>query len=527
MSRYRIVAFVVAAAAGAFTAATGLGGVAVVLAHASLDSSVPAANSVLERGPTEVVLDFDDAVTAAVASVELFDADGGSLDVADPVEGDDGTIVRAEVPGGESLVDGLYAVVWRVTSDDGHVIEGSFAFQVGTASTGDSTELLAGLASDDRSAADTAYAIARFAALLGAVVLLGGGWWAAQRNGALAGRRSTRWVIGGAAVLAVCGSVAAFLAFVATVGDGPGGALRITTGRLLVARIPLLVLVALLPRARRWWSLAAVGTVLTFSAAGHPHALDPWPLWVSVDAVHLSAVAVWFGGLAVLATMRRRELADIDVESVARRFSTVATVAVPVAVVTGVLQTWQIAGGVGDIAATAWGRLLLVKVTLVVVVLGVAGAARWLVQHEGAWSLRRTMIVEAVVGVVVLGLVAAMVGTAPRAASAAEPFEATLAAGDAMVSVVLTPAATGSNELHVVVSRAGGALAPVDGLEARVSLPDAGLPVAPVTLTREGPDHFSGSVTFAQSGTWLLELIVSLDESSSTLVSTEVDVISP
>ena len=39
------------------------------------------------------------------------------------------------------LADGLYAVVWRVTSADGHVVDGAFSFQVGTASTGSGQDL--------------------------------------------------------------------------------------------------------------------------------------------------------------------------------------------------------------------------------------------------------------------------------------------------------------------------------------------------------------------------------------------------
>jgi hypothetical protein len=46
----------------------------------------------------------------------------------------------------------------------------------------------------------------------------------------------------------------------------------------------------------------------------------------------------------------------------------------------------------------------------------------------------------------------------------------------------------------------------------------------PATLVREGPDHFSGTVAFTASGTWTLELIVSVDEASSSLVSTVIDI---
>ncbi|MFZ9627913.1 MAG: hypothetical protein ACO3C1_01020, partial [Ilumatobacteraceae bacterium] len=86
------------------------------------------------------------------------------------------------------------------------------------------------------------------------------------------------------------------------------------------------------------------------------------------------------------------------------------------------------------------------------------------------------------------------------------------------------PGSVGSNEIHVVVTPPGGALAPVADLAARVSLDAAGIVDAPVTVVREGPDHFSGTVTFTESGDWSLDVIVSFDDASETLVSTVVPV---
>ena len=53
-----------------------LGAPSTAFAHASLQSSTPASSSVLEESPTAIVLDFDDAVEVAVASIQLFDRNG-------------------------------------------------------------------------------------------------------------------------------------------------------------------------------------------------------------------------------------------------------------------------------------------------------------------------------------------------------------------------------------------------------------------------------------------------------------------
>lgn len=496
-------------------------------AHASLESSSPAANAVLEVGPTSIVLDFDEDVEPALTSITVYGADGVEVAVGDVAVGTDSTVLEAAVTDGSTLADGPYAVVWRTTSADGHVVDGSFAFQIGTAAAAAPDELLESVTAGDESRVDEiSLAVGRFFSLLGAMVLVGGSWWSSRRGGALLRQRSTAVVLGLASWSLLAGSIDAYGAWVSSVGADLSGVLHSSTGRMLLARA-ILAAVLLVMGVRRWPRLRAVLLILllvTFSASGHPNVLEPWPLWIVVDVVHLAGGAVWLGGIAVLVALRSAGRDDRDVEDVARTFSTVATIAMPVVVVTGVAQTLRIAGGLSDVSATDWGRLLLAKVVVVTVVLGVAGAARWLVQHEGVWSLRRTLVVEVIAGVLVVGLVSVMVGEAPRPAVAAAPFDATLSANGVIVAVAVSPGSVGSNEVHFVVTPPGGALAPVSELTARVSLESADIVDAPVTVVREGPDHFSGTVTFTQSGEWTLDVIVSLDGVSETLVSTSVTV---
>lgn len=521
---------------------------ATVSAHASLLSSTPAANSVLERGPAEIVLRFDEEVEASLSSIELFDADGARVEVGavvsgEPIAGtgtsDDASVISVEVPAGDSSAAGLYAVRWTVTSLDGHVIDGAFAFQVGTASTGAAADLLASISADRGSrAVDVSYSIARFVSLLGLALLVGGGVWAVQYGGALLQWRRPRLVLGAGAVLLVLGSAAALMLFSMQVGRGVGATLEVTTGRMLALRSGAAVVLAALAlvggrggdtvRRQEWWRLAVVlatGAVLVgFSAAGHASALDPAWLWVGLDVVHLLGATLWLGGLLLVVPLPGSALATPDTELVVRRYSTVATVAVPLVVLTGVVQAVRLAGSTDDVTSTAWGRLLLVKVTIVVGVLGLAGAARWMLAREGVSSIRRTMVVEAVAGLVVIGLVAALVGQAPREAPASRPFGATLTVDGAIASVTVSPGVVGINEIHIVVTPPGGSLAPVADVQARVTLAGSGEPASPVSLTREGPDHFSGTVAFTSSGDWTLELVVSLDDASSSLVRTLVTI---
>ena len=150
-------------------------------AHAALEASIPSANSVLEVAPTEIVLDFDEAIETSLTSIRLYDAASQSIPVQTPAGGSDDSVVIAAVPAasGSLIVDGVYAVIWRVTSADGHVVEGAFSFQVGTAAAGGGQELIDQVRNGAK--ADTSvrwwYGVARFLSLFGAITLIGGGLW--------------------------------------------------------------------------------------------------------------------------------------------------------------------------------------------------------------------------------------------------------------------------------------------------------------------------------------------------------------
>ena len=505
-------------------------------AHAALESSTPAANSVLEQAPTEVVLDFDEEIEIGLADVQLFGADGATLQVGEPTAGADGTVVKASLP---EMGDGIYAVIWKVTSADGHAVEGAFSFQVGTAGGGNGQDLIDQVsgAGGTSSGLTWFYGVARFMALAGAIGLLGGGLWAMQGRPMLMTLRGVRRLLWISWSLLLVGALGAFVGFAAQATTGRlgdvlsagswGDVASTQTGRMLAVRVLLAVLLGLLwwqrrPSGTGWWkgvsATAAVLTFLTFSASGHPNSLSPRLLWVWVDVLHLGAVAVWLGGLLVLWCSGTTWLAEPEAVRPVERFSLAASIAVPVIVATGVAQTLKLAGGLSDVTATDWGRMLLTKVMLVIAMVAVAGVSRWLLQHDGAATIRRTVAIEAVVGIAVIALAAGIVGQPPRVGALSEVHTATVTANGVIAEVTVTPGQVGGNDIHVVITPPGGSLQPVTSASARVLLPAEGVPESPVALTAEGPNHFSGRVTFPRKGEWSLEIVVQVTESSSVLL---------
>src|SRR4051812_35531256 len=88
-------------------------------AHASLESTSPAADQVVPRAPTEIVLHFDQGVDVSIGGVALYGPDGRQVTVVGAQRVDNGAGIRVPVT---LTTRGTYTVSWRVVSEDGHAI---------------------------------------------------------------------------------------------------------------------------------------------------------------------------------------------------------------------------------------------------------------------------------------------------------------------------------------------------------------------------------------------------------------------
>ena len=97
-------------------------------AHSTLVSSVPSADATVVDFPMEVVLNFNEDLMIVgdqnPNKVEVFDSNGALVS--------GGTVVKgASIAAPVGIVgNGAFSVKYRVVSKDGHVVEGSYAFNV-------------------------------------------------------------------------------------------------------------------------------------------------------------------------------------------------------------------------------------------------------------------------------------------------------------------------------------------------------------------------------------------------------------
>jgi len=143
----------------------------VASAHATRISTDPADNALLSTGPVRVSATFNERLQTTFAAMTVVGPDGNVWSTGEPTV--QGAVVSIGLrPLGPA---GTYTVNYRVTSADGHVVSGSWSFQLTVPGTG----------TPGPPAADTDAGgdVPVWPFVVVAVVLVAGGaWWAVRRR---------------------------------------------------------------------------------------------------------------------------------------------------------------------------------------------------------------------------------------------------------------------------------------------------------------------------------------------------------
>jgi putative copper resistance protein D len=197
-----------------------------------------------------------------------------------------------------------------------------------------------------------------------------------------------------------------------------------------------LLALCLMPIGRRQeWALAVAALLLLCSLGWVGHAavdMGGGPMHEVNQMAHLTAAGIWLGGLVPLGVLLRRAVgagghAYIPLARFALpHFSQMGYAAVALIAVTGTVNCIMLVGSFDAFVTTPYGRLLLVKIGLVVAMVGLAlvnrfrlvprlrNAATAIVPLR---TLFRSVIAEQAIGLAILGVVAVL-GTWPPAIEA-------------------------------------------------------------------------------------------------------------
>ncbi|WP_375496548.1 copper resistance CopC/CopD family protein [uncultured Jatrophihabitans sp.] len=527
-------------------------------AHATVVTSTPADGSRLAKAPASVTITFDESVgLGGIGYLHVTNGSGKRVDAAAATHpnGDASKVTDQLVNG---LGDGTYTASFRVISADSHPVAGTIRFVVGNGA------LARGSISTTATngATGALFDVSRWITY-GGLAVLGGAWllltvWPAGRDDVRA--RRVVWTGWGAAVAGALLELT--LQGPYTAGEGPAGlrhwsllqsTLRTDYGQLHSVRLVLLAAIALLlARSLRtgaerapWEAVGgalAVGLVYTVSAGGHADTTSPNWLSIPIDMLHLLAMMAWVGGLVVLvvALLPRRDPEELSI--VLPVFSATAFNSVVVLAGTGTYAAWRGIGTVDAIFGTTYGLLVMAKVLLFITLLALAYISRSVVRRrfhrpQLAYAmtadlvaadpepdtapleterLRRSVYVEAIVAMVVLGLTGVLVaeprGKESLAVQYREPVSATASlGGGASVTVTSDPGTHGTVQLTVDVTGASPT-----SITASATQQAREIGPIPVTLTKEGSRTWDGSTSLPVSGRWEIDLVVTTSQFDAT-----------
>jgi copper transport protein len=236
-----------------------------------------------------------------------------------------------------------------------------------------------------------------------------------------------------------------------------------------------------------------------------------------------------------------------------------------VIVATGVFQAFRQINRFGALVDTDYGRLLLSKVVVFLALMVVAAVSRdvvnrrWRIPTDALVAprvavaalsgrgespteveedepqypegyvldeptaerrLRRSLLIEVVISIVILAVTALLVNAAPARDLETGPYLATLRAGEVTFDVTVTPASRGANEMHLfTLDPSGGTIDPTE-VTAELSQPENDIAPIDVELIRLAPGHYT-SANFAVpfAGDWALTIravMNDVDEETAT-----------
>ena len=561
------------------------------LAHAVLVRSDPAANAKLPDPPKVISIYFSESLEPKFSSVKVVDTAGNELDEHDSrVDAGDAKHMTLDV---KPLKAGFYNVLWTTVSKvDGHELQGSFPFIVlnpdGSTPAGSAPALQSAGAESGTAATGPGDIIGFWLAVLGAVGLLGGILFVLAIAQPAAGAaddhveemrdQSTRielrvlWLCMGLLIVGLLIILAlqlARLGGISTLGEF----LTTSYGQYWAARLALAVLAGLILSLLQLFPepdlraplLTLVGffglaIIVCFSLTAHADAVGNGSFWATIsDLIHLLAVSIWVGGLlsltALLLASRRilRQPTRVRYHAaLVSRFSPLAAGAVVFLILTGLFNAVVEVPSLHGLISTAYGRTLLVKVGVAVLLLGAGGLNAFLLRPrlvaESASGvlveatrlqrrLYRTVALEAGLAVLVILVTAWLVVLAPtRDLLAAGPravpqangssvYRNSAQANDLTVQFNVDPNRTGLNTFRVTLSDASGPVsnASLVRLQFTYSDPKFGTSELPLPGVGNGVYEASGA-NFAQVGRWRVTAEVQRAGKDDALTSFSVEV---
>ncbi|MGQ0605752.1 MAG: copper resistance CopC/CopD family protein [Candidatus Nitrosotenuis sp.] len=518
-----------------------------VYAHPLIVDSNPKASTNIGAGLTQVTIDFSEAVDLDFSYIKIFDNNGNQIDNKDTnyFQGSDSSLVVTT----PSLQDGVYTVSTKVLSKiDGHLVPYAFVFGIGNVELPLPPEI---------TVEQEIYfpeAGARFPGIVGQVIVLGA---AISSLLIWRGGQSRSWIkentdfqkffhskfstITGIALFGIFASNILMLAIqTIRLQVSASDVLETSFGMIWIIRMGLTVILLAV-----WFllenktaastkkqlmifglSLALIGTT---TVIGHGAASEQLSA-IIIDYIHNLIASIWIGGVIFFGFIllpaftkldnTKKELASL---LMIPRFSSVIIVSLGIVIITGPILLWLLEDDVELLSQSYYGLLIIGKITIGLAMVALGGYNQFKIQKTGERSLnsnisvhqklRRSLRTEAILGIILLGVVALLTNSSLPTSQGEEtrsqiPDEIStfVFSENSKFVVSITPLKTGTNKISVsALDLEDSPLGGIIEIKAKVSNPQKNISPIEIPLTKID-DKYEGEITFGFSERWNIEL---------------------
>ena len=523
-------------------------------AHPFTEETIPSLTSNSPTGISEVIVYFSEPVELGFSTLKVLDNNGNQIDNKDTsyYEGDDSLIVSTP-----PLEDGVYTVSTKVLSKiDGHLVPDAFLFAVGNAIVDPS------LLGQERPSEliFLPEAGARFPGLVGQTIVLGAVIasliiWGTQNKQLIRKELDKVESFHHGKFMSITG-IGLGLIFASNIlmiavqtirlETSPIEAIQTSFGTTWLIRMSITVILLgiwfgldrkkILTKKNQIPMLITMLVLIgTSSIIGHGAASGETPALV-LDYIHNLVAAIWIGGIFYFVfillptfTQLKEPIREKMSLVVIPRFSIAFIIAVGVVIITGPTLLWFLESDVELITESVYGQLIIIKITIAAIMIGLGGFFQFRVQKNAEKNLqsgkitvhkklKRTLKVDAALGIILLGVVALLTnGTLPAgeiqkvdAQEIVYGFKTVEFTENAKFDIEISPFTSGANAISVKVSDFdSNQLYDSDQIKVKVSNPSKNISSIEVPMSIKklsDPIEHQGELTFGFSGEWQVEI---------------------
>ncbi|MEM3064069.1 MAG: CopD family protein [Candidatus Nitrosotenuis sp.] len=526
-------------------------GVSSAYAHPIIVESNPKPSSTVPAGTTQIIIRYSEAVELDFSEIRVLDSNGNQIDNKDTRYLQDESVLAVTTP---PLTDGIYTVASKVLSKvDGHLVPETLVFGVGNVSVPPPKQ---------KDVTESIYfpeAASRLPGFVGQVIVLGSAisslvmWKAVERKKSIKESIIELQKFYHAKFSSITG-IGLFLVFASNIlmlviqtirlEASASSILQTSFGSVWILRMTVTVILLAIwflmenkPSVshKKQWVVLGLSLILigTTTLIGHGTASEQLSALV-IDYVHNLIASVWIGGVIFFAFILLPVISKLEDTKKERltllmipKFSSMFILSLGIIIITGPTLLWLLEDDVEVLGQSYYGYLIIAKIAIASAMVALGGYNQIRVQKtaEGKLvsgglvvhkKLKRSLKVEAALGIILLGVVALLTNSSLPTTQAEEQvqkisygLDTSAFSENVRFDLSVEPFRVGTNTVLVSASDSqGNPLEDLSGISIKISNPQRNIAPLEVPLDKSesSASTYQGTMTFGFSGKWSVEI---------------------